>query len=90
MKLIIEISDETYEETKKYGIIEENTDEIAEAVIVATPLPKGHGRLIDADKLEMRDISPESWYSPMWGLQISDIEDAPTIVEADKEVENDN
>lgn len=49
-----------------------------------TPLPKGHGRLIDADKLEPRDISPEAWYSPMWGFELVDIEDAPTILKADK------
>ena len=36
-------------------------------------------RLIDADALKMRDISPEAWYSPMWGLEQIDIDDAPTI-----------
>lgn len=47
-------------------------------------LPKGHGRLIDADKLEPKETSPEAWYSPMWGFELDDIEDAPTIIEADK------
>lgn len=52
-------------------------------ILNGTPLPKGHGRLIDVDKLEPRDISPEAWYSPMWGFELVDIEDAPTIIEKD-------
>ena len=60
---------------------------IKSAIINGIPLPKGHGRLIDAEKLEPRDISPEPWYSPMWGFELVDIEDAPTIIEADKEGE---
>lgn len=59
-------------------------EKIWRAIVNGTPLPKGHGRLIDVDKLEPRDISPEAWYSPMWGFELVDIEDAPTIIEADK------
>ena len=82
MKLVVEIPDNEYSNVLK-GRWEGNP--LADYIENGKLLPKGHGRLIDADKLEMRDISPESWYSPMWGLQISDIEDAPTIIEADRE-----
>ena len=89
MQIMIEIKDTAYE-----GIL--NADKasgnwgkdllgiLCSAIAHGTTLPKGHGRLIDADKLEPRDISPESWYSPMWGFELDDIEDAPTIIGADK------
>ena len=90
MQIVIDIDEEQYNtiksdlyntfpvEMKKWGL---------EAIRNGTPLPKGHGRLIDADKLEPRDISPEAWNIPMWGFELVDIEDAPTIIEADKEVQ---
>ena len=46
--------------------------------IDGTPLPKGHGRLIDADKLQRVDHI----------ILESAIDNAPTIIEADKESEN--
>ena len=47
-----------------------------------TPLPKGHGRLIDADDL-MRELSVVS--SRPIKSQLYIVRDAPTIIEADKE-----
>ena len=44
-----------------------------------TPLPKGHGRLIDADELRQKWIFGKS--------EKKEIDDAPTIIEADEEVE---
>ena len=59
---------------------------IGEAIANGTPLPKGHGRLIDADaflKAERpRGISEEIW--TMCGIY-NRIGAMPTIVEADKE-----
>ena len=50
MKIVIDISD------TKYKWIVNNpqtyTDELHEAIRNGTPLPKGHGRLIDADVLQ--------------------------------------
>lgn len=57
--------------------------ELQDIINNGIPLPKGHGRLIDADALKMQDISPDPWYSPIWGLEMQDIEDAPTIIDAD-------
>lgn len=52
MKLIIDIPEEIYKASQiiKY----EDTILIPlEVIAKGTPLPKGHGRLIDADKLEL-------------------------------------
>lgn len=89
MQIVIDIPKRTYEQLK--FLREQGFDGfetiIDKAVANGTPLPKGHGRLIDADELKPRYISPEAWYSPMWGFELVDIENAPTIIEADKEEE---
>lgn len=65
-----------------------------EAVLNATPLPQGHGRLIDADALKKDDETVE-WLSinpirtgkmlnQFSKLFVKKIDDAPTIIEADK------
>ena len=74
MQIVIDIPEE------EYKLIKYNTAEcIAEQVIKnGTPLPKGHGRLIDADALLE---SPMKYF----GFRDIDINNAPTIVEADKE-----
>lgn len=52
---------------------------IIESVINGTPLPKGHGRLKDVDKIINDGISKEfcDWYDEM--------KYADTIIDADKE-----
>ncbi len=48
------------------------------------PLPKGHGRLIDADRL----INKYAYdLDNNFIVDLKDITDAPTIIEADKENE---
>ena len=71
-------------------------DEIYQAVNDGIPLPKEHGRLIDADEFEKRLMSARSYYI---GEKADDFDlrfaaglksaaerlvDAPTIIEADK------
>ena len=51
-------------------------DTIYNAIKNSTPLPKGHGRLIDADALWKK------WVFDAIGKQ--EIDEAPTIIEADK------
>ena len=50
-----------------------------------TPLPKGHGRLIDADAL-MEDVKKHYFddYSALRCIEIP-VNNAPTILETDKE-----
>lgn len=79
MKIVIDIDDETYKQainrtefdTLSLGL------EVIEAVQNGIPLPKGHGRLIDADKIMRVDHI----------VLESAIDNAPTIIEADKEGE---
>ena len=57
---------------------------IQQVIKNGTPLPKGHGRLIDADELYEHVVDK---YSEGEQLAI-DITDAPTVIEADTETWN--
>ena len=58
---------------------------IADAIKNGTPLPKGHGRLIDADAIIFREIDEIGGeYNPYLGCSQEQIDAAPTIIEADK------
>jgi hypothetical protein len=81
MKIVIDINEHLYKIIKTLGLVVEDEDAVAvsEAIRNGTPLPKGHGRLIDADAL-----------IDSLGASDGDIyckavieEDAPTIIEAD-------
>lgn len=74
MQLVIDIPEEIYLNVKKDYLYD--TEVIVNAFKNGTPLPKGHGRLIDADELK-KVINQFDYYD-----QVSD---APTIIEADKE-----
>ena len=83
IELVIKIPEETYEYWKehKYEYV------LSEAIANGIPLPKGHGALKDADKIE--DIT---WQEPYYhdALNIlSEIRDKirnqRTIIKADKE-----
>lgn len=84
MKIVIELADEIYE-MKKSGIIEENINEIISAVIFGKPLPKGHGRLIDADELLSKE-KPNGITDDVWREShvYKMLTNASTIIEADK------
>lgn len=49
-----------------------------------TVLPKGHGRLIDADALEYKLSASEQDLYVKYTLE----DDAPTVIEADREVQD--
>lgn len=67
MQIVIEIADNKYQWIKDNPLTYDN--EYCEAIRKGTPLPKGHGRLIDADDL----------------LDNTCIDEIPTIIEADTE-----
>lgn len=73
IELVIKIPEDEYNIIKKskapMGWVEH-------LIANGTPLPKGHGRLIDADALWKK------WVFDAIGKQ--EIDDAPTIIEADK------
>lgn len=67
---------------------------LMERIQNGSPLPKGHGKLIDVDTLEFRNVTVsygydwecgESTYAEEEIVRADDIWNAPTIIEADKE-----
>lgn len=94
MQIIIDISNNDYEYLKKTSFVEDEKRvfeqtagdrkgtmmlfRLIDSVKNGTPLPKGHGRLIDADRLyddfEYADYDFEEA-----------LEYAPTVIEADEE-----
>ena len=57
--------------------------QLAECVRRGTPLPKGHGRLIDADALEksLENSCKDTYETKMFVDFMSYVDDAPTIIE---------
>ena len=86
MQIVIEIPDFLYQIIQDCKVIEGADEGTVENVLVkavenGVVLPKGHGDLKDADKLT------ESVLCKTFGLRSIDIENASTIIEADKESE---
>ena len=72
-----------------------NFEKIWRAIANGTPLPKGHGRLIDADKANKKmqyyhdDCEKTSVYTRLgFETAMNVVNDAPTIIEADTESED--
>lgn len=95
MKIVIDIQEaklKALQIGEKQGV---GIGTLERAVLYGIPLPKGHGRLIDADKLHhrlckwLRPPRPdEAHMVDMADIAVStlmEIEESPTIVEADKE-----
>ena len=83
MQIVIDIPEEDY-----IRICDEPCTELALAVRNGTPLPKGHGRIGDLDKIkkEMQnyhdDCAKTSEYTRLgFETAIAVVEDAPTIIE---------
>lgn len=85
MQVVVNISEKDYQTLKKkdkYDAMYLNYYE--KLIVYGTPLPKGHGRLIDVSELltvtDFRKDGSEVTY-----VLYDDIENAHTIIEADKE-----
>lgn len=92
MKIVIEIPDVQYEYLAKIANAGKEPLGYFERVIMwGTPLPKGHGRLIDADALEYTCNSDEcGMLGGCNGCQYHiitecEIDNAPTIIERSDE-----
>lgn len=84
MQIVIEIDDVAFQGVLRLVSAGEGSASDV-AIASGTPLPKNHGRLIDADALyENTEIchSDEDGYAC---VRWKEINDAPTIIEADKE-----
>ena len=77
MKLIIDIPEVVKHKVYNYGLAlgPNDKEQLVHAIANGTPLPKGHGRLIDADK----------FISEHFGEVARLVDDAPTIIEAESE-----
>ena len=88
MRLMIDIPEDVYDHACSRSEDSNDGYTAMRAIAKGIPLPKGHGRLIDADELfldiqtdeQMRLGEHLAWVRER-------IEDAPTIIEADKESE---
>ena len=81
LKIVIEISDRLIKKVKDHYVNPYELDEICEAILDGTPLPKGHGRLIDETDLKtLYGLDDRLW----WGNAVDKFTDLPTIIEADR------
>ena len=84
MELVIKLSDKEYSELQSASYYSFDKYTAYLAMKNGTPLPKHHGRLIDADELEeckemMNDIMDESKYA----ITMDDVRNVLTIIEAE-------
>lgn len=77
MQIVIDIPEEIKSIIDKNGTNEIVTETLWQAIKNGTPLPKGHGRLIDASRLMRVDHI----------ILESQVDNAPTVIDADKEVQ---
>ena len=85
IELVIKISKDTYRNIKN-GFYDENARKMAIAIGNGVILPKGHGRLIDADELKKEYPHDTCWDYPVNtnSYVVRSIDDSSTIIEADK------
>lgn len=88
MKLIIDINEKDYQSILNSGFVPYG---VVCAIMHGTPLPKGHGRLIDESLLieDMKCIYKAANELVALGFAESCIEHIPTIIEADGGGEDD-
>lgn len=88
IELLIKISEDDYKEVKEdtySGTPFENR--VFSAIANGTPLPKGHGELKDADELKKTIQENDVLNMTGFNVRLCDINNTPTIIEADKESE---
>ena len=85
MEIVIKIPEELYKQitVEKLYFLEDG-ENLCTAVENGTPLPKGHGRLIDGDAFG-KELHRYTEAPYQYALKV--FNDAPTIIEADKESE---
>ena len=82
MKIIIDIPDGCYEELTTARFPIQDAYRLVSWIKNGKPLPKNHGKLIDADELIKQawdvDDSKMGW---IYVVEVGDIENAPTIID---------
>ena len=83
-EIVIEIPDHVYEHMVETGFVDLEANQMGYAILHGKVLPKGHGELIDAraflQSINNNDYDTYNDYSNTFDW----IEDAETLVEADK------
>lgn len=91
MKMVIDMPDETVNAIKDnamFGVIsDEILWDVTSAIVNGTPLPKGHGRLIDADSMKTIKNIQSANFNAIELIRFW-IDNQPTIIKADKEGAN--
>ena len=87
MKLVIDIPEKVYTWIQREWVkcdFDSVINHALNGIKNGTPLPKGHGRLIDADAF-FKSASIKFYTTNLFSHIISTIYNAPTVIEADKE-----
>lgn len=77
MQIVIDISKDIYDFLQKH----DTGTRVDRAIANGTPLPKGHGKIVDVDTIDLNQdefISQSDYYEAECA-----IDNAPTIIEAD-------
>ena len=88
MQIVIDIPEGAYEEICRAKFPIQDGYRLVSWIKGGTPLPKGHGRLIDADEFhhtleDMPIRDNDKWFN--WLQKVCNrLAEAPTIIEADK------
>ena len=90
MRLMIDLHDEVYNNmVVKNEYTERDVIAVHNALMGAIRIPEGHGRLIDADEYKEHLYACETNGRPLHIMELDErlatVDDAPTIIEADKE-----
>lgn len=85
VKLVIEIPESLYTSLKERPATHAENLALYEYITDGTPLPKGHGRLIDVDALDVGQVVDGSGYRCGYKyITKHELDKAPTIIEADE------
>lgn len=86
IELVIKIPEEDWEFLKEADGCRYNST-IIEGVINGTPLPKGHGRIVDIGRYEGKVIASRQYCGVNKLIEVAELD---TIIEADRSLEDGN
>ena len=81
MQIVINISEKLYDEIKRQSVPLPHVDVLCKSVLNGTPLPEGHGRLIDADALGEK---LHGYTEAPYQYALTVFNESSTIIKADK------
>ena len=90
MQVVIDIPDEDYKRIKDMpDAFNSLTSRTYKSIRNGTPLPKGHGKLVDADSMKRIDAIQRGDFNSIESIR-KWIDIMPTVIEADKEAEDES